>query len=425
MQDDDIYHSRRKYERWLDKLDELTDIPPSRGSGQSCQRKYVCKIPANLEHFRRLATIMETRDTSFVRRLRLCQTLLFIVHHTEKDLSECDRNDIDYLVRQAHQTYKTRKSKEDFLRDLKFLWRQMFPEVDEQGRPDSTLTPYVVRHIRSQVDRSRERLSQDRLTWQEYEQLVSYFSNDLQMQAYLTLAVESLGRPQELCLRTIGDLELYENYAKIWVSSRGKEGVKPLQCIDSYPYLLKWLACHPAPKQEEAYLFLAGRQIDNPLKPNLIARKLRRACQALGLKKRVTAYSMKRNGITYSRLRGDADVEIQHRAGWRTSRQLHTYDQSTAEDAFQRELVKRGLVVEASGGDKAGRKRLCVCGERVGFADHLCPRCSRPVDPQARKREIQAEKEIKGALRLAIDDPDLSFREIVAKLRESRKDEIE
>ncbi len=38
------------------------------------------------------------------------------------------------------------------------------------------------------------------------------------------------------------DVELHDNYAKVYLSEHGKEGVHGfLRCIDSFPYLVRWL----------------------------------------------------------------------------------------------------------------------------------------------------------------------------------------
>ena len=45
-------------------------------------------------------------------------------------------------------------------------------------------------------DKSKQRLRRDKLSWEEFEKLVDYFSNDPRIQAYLTLV------RQDRCLTT-------------------------------------------------------------------------------------------------------------------------------------------------------------------------------------------------------------------------------
>ena len=47
------------------------------------------------------------------------------------------------------------------------------------------------------------------------------------------------------------DIELFDNYAKVHISEHGKEGIGLLQCIDSYPHVIRWLDKHPLRKDPD------------------------------------------------------------------------------------------------------------------------------------------------------------------------------
>lgn len=414
MAEDDIYHNKRNYERFIANLEQLKGIPKEK-SKKGKTRKYYCKNPINIAYFTKFIKKFETNDTSYIRRLRLLRVLLTITHITKKDLCECNRDDIDNIVVFGHTVNKSIKSKKDFIKDLKHIWKYLFPEKDEKGRIDETLTPYVVRHISSKIDKSREKLRDDRLLLDEIERLMNYFSNNPQMQFYLSLSMESLGRPQEICYRKIKDLELYENYAKLYVSSHGKEGTKVLQVIDSYPYLLKWIEVHPYKNDKNAFLFLSNGK-DRQLTPLNINKKLRLACKKLGIDKRITAYSLKRNGITFSRLRGDSDVEIQHRAGWSSTKQIKTYDLSNNEDYFKKELAKRGLIKDDAYKEFLPTTKQCICGAITGFSDKICNKCKRIIDKDEIKRRIKTEKEIIKVIEIMKDRYPNEFKDVMQEV---------
>ncbi|MBS3124840.1 tyrosine-type recombinase/integrase [Candidatus Woesearchaeota archaeon] len=330
---------------------------------------------------------------SYVRRLRLLQDLKIVVHFTEKDLKELAREDIDQIVARVN-TSQSSESASDFKTHLKIIWKLILPETDEKNRPDESITPYVVRHLKSYIDKSRQKRRIDKLSWEEFERIVTFFSDKPCIQAYLMLALESLGRPQELLWRKIKDVELYDNYAKIYLSSHGKEGIGILQCIDSYAYLTSWLNEHPFRKNPDAFLFVnsKGDQYSN----FAINKHMRIACEKLQINKPITCYSLKRNGVTLRRLRGDTDVEIQRAARWSSTKQLKTYDLSDQDDAFKLELVKRGLIEPEHGFEHLKPKtRPCVhCGALNKFTDVTCNHCNRPLD---RKRilELQREDELR------------------------------
>lgn len=388
MPENDIYNSKEGYEKFISNFDSL--LNPPIGEYKIGKRKYYCKNPVNLNYFKALTKIFDQKDNSYIRRLRLFRTLLIIVYTTDKDLGKCEREDINDIVAFSHTVNKSIKTKEDFVKDIKYLWKTLFPEKDERGRIDETLTPYAVRHLTRKIEKSQQKLRNDRLNIEEFENIVSFFDNDPEMQFYLTLSFESLGRPQEILYTRIGDLEINDSYAKIYISSHGKEGTKFLQCIDSYPYLIKWYEKHPFKSDKSAFLFFCKTK-DRQMTPCNMNKKIKLALNKLGIDKRITPYSIKRNGVTFARLRGDSDVDIQHRAGWTSTKQIRTYDMSNAEDSYKKELAKRGLIKESEYEKFSPKTKQCLCGNTVGFSDRICPKCKRLLDQTIIKAGFESE----------------------------------
>ncbi|MEA2037549.1 MAG: hypothetical protein U9O94_08620 [Nanoarchaeota archaeon] len=266
MAENDIYNSEKRYEFFRENFRYLMGSQDETEKVDNSKCKYYCRNSKNVDYFERMFEVYETKDLSYVRRIRLNMTFKLILAGTEKDLSsidsEEDRREVDKIFAFMHQHYKSPKSKSDFIRDLKHIWKILFPEKDERGRTDETLVPYVVRHLNAKMDKSKEKRKKDKLTFEEFEKLVRYFGNDAQMQFYLMFANESLVRPQEACYLRIGDVELFDNYGKIYLSEHGKEGIRGfLRCIDSFPYLTEWLKKHPYKVDKDAFLFvMEGRK---------------------------------------------------------------------------------------------------------------------------------------------------------------------
>ncbi|HSG32811.1 MAG TPA: site-specific integrase, partial [Thermodesulfobacteriota bacterium] len=255
------------------------------------------------------------------------------------------------------------------------------------------IVPYPVRHLKSKdVDRSLEKRRNDKLTVEEFEKVVQAFSQDVRLQAFLTLSFESLGRPQEILFTKIKDVELSDNYGKIWISEHGKEGTGFLEVIDSYPYVAEWLNDHPLKNNPEAFFFLNlgshGRY--EQLKPHTINKHLRNKLKALRINKPVTCYSLKRSGVTYRRLRGDSDLQIQHTARWTSTKQLKSYDLSQHDDTFKLELIKRGIIQEKASKNLKILSNKCMFCETVnGIGISNCKTCKRPLDRKKIADEIQ------------------------------------
>lgn len=393
MAEDDIYGNKKKYENFVADFRNLVTT-----AGNDRRIKYVCKHKPNLECFVKLFAHFGARDLSFIRRLRIIQCMKFACSFFDKDLAACDRDDIDALMAQMHQVYNTPKSKETFIRELKLIWKILFPEKDEKGRPDNALVPYAVRHISSKIDKSRQKMRKDKLSLEEFERLVGYFGKDPRIQAFITLSLESLARPQELLYVKIGNVELFDNYAKIYISEHGKEGTGLVQCIDSYPYLAKWLSIHPNKSNKDSFLFVNTGKTNTlrQLRPENVNKFIHVACKNLGISKPVTCYSLKRNGVTIRRLRGESDMEIQHAARWTSTSQLKTYDLSSQDEAFKKELQRRGLLSSVPGESEVLSSRTCTfCNAKAGFDEALCPNCKRPLDRQVIVEEIkQKDQEI-------------------------------
>jgi hypothetical protein len=144
MADNDIYDSRSKFEKFKLKLKDY--LQPPTGA-----RKTQIKNPTNLKYFKKLYIKLESKDTSYLRRLRLCQCLLLICHGVKKDLEKANREDIDKLLSFSHKRNKTPVSKQDFVKQVKFLWKLLLPEKDRYGRDDETIVPYPVRHLTSNL----------------------------------------------------------------------------------------------------------------------------------------------------------------------------------------------------------------------------------------------------------------------------------
>lgn len=394
MAENDIYNNEGKYLNFKQNLAIFSQKPSERAYKDKFRSKYYCKNKANLNHFKALFKRFEAKDLSYIRRNRLLGSMKLICHASEKNLKDLKREDIDQIVAFMHTAYKSPKSKSDFIKDIKYLWKLLFPEKDEKGRLDETIVPYPVRHLSPKIDKSREKRKNDRLTFEEFEGIVDYFSYDPRMQFYLMLSLESLGRPQEILYTRLKDIELYDNYAKIYISEHGKEGTGFMQVIDSYPYLIKWLGKHPKKKDQDSFIFINTcndkKNYGKQLCPKNINKMLKLACKHLKISKPITAYSLKRNGVTFRRIRGDSDVEIQHVARWTSTKQLKTYDHSEQEDALKIALVKKGLLKDEAYKQYEPKVKECLfCNHRNPFNIEICDNCKRPLD---RDKILQLEK---------------------------------
>lgn len=419
MAENDIYNSEKRYEDLKENLSHYTVPPRPDENG----RKYWIKNPVNLKYFLKLFTKLEARDVSYIRRLRLWRSMLILNHVVDKDLATIGREEIDQTMAFSHKIHRSVETKRTFPLDLKFIWKQMFPEKDERGQIDETLTPYVVRHLSGKVDRSRQKLKSDKFSLDEFEKLVQGFADEPRMQAILTISLESLARPQELLYRKIKDVEMHDNYAKIYITSHGKEGTGFLRVMDSYFYLSQWINKHPLKNDPNAYLFIntGKRNRHEQMTPKAANKLIRMRSQKIGIQKPITLYSLKRNGVTMMRLGGKSDLEIQHTARWTSTKQLKTYDLSNQEESFMQELVKRGKIpAEGRYKDFAPKTKSCIfCGMENGLAETTCATCKRPLNREViEKQEHEKDKEMSEMKQRMekVENKETTFLSILKKL---------
>lgn len=393
MVEDDIYQSKKRYEAFIKNINRLTTKP--RKNDKS--KKYYCKNKVNISHYSRLIKYFDTKDLSYVKRLRLLNTFKIVTFVIEKDLKDLEREDINEIIIFVNSKY-SQKSKCDFIKDLKYIWRNLFPEKDEKGRIDETITPYAVRHLVAKTDISREKRRKDKFTFEEFEKIVNFFNADPRIQCYLTLAFETLGRPQEILYTRLRDIQMFDNYAKISISEHGKEGIGYLYALDSFPYLVKWLQQHPKTDGEDSFLFINLCGKVGQLTPFNITKKLRLACKHLGISRPITSYSLKRNGVTYRRLMGDSDVEIQKIARWKSNKVLKNYDLSDSDDILKIQLVKKGLIKDdkLKNFEPKGQPKKCLfCETNNGFNESFCNNCKRPLNRSAITKQFNEYEELK------------------------------
>ena len=107
-------------------------------------------------------------------------------------------------------------------------------------------------------------------------------------------------------------------------------------------------------------------------------------------------------------------MEIQHTAGWTSSRPMKRYDLSTQEDVFRIALEKRGLIPAENDRTDMRAKKCRFCNSISGFSDSICRGCKRPLD---RKQIVEELKTGEQADDLRVQVKELT--EQVEKIKEA------
>src|SRR3989344_5233883 len=140
MADDDIYGNKARYHRFLASLE-------ARVSGEGLDEKsfYRIRNPANIRYFHKLVPVFEAKDISYIHRIRQLSDLLMAAHACEKDFADVTREDMDRIVAFMHGRYISAKSKHDFIKHMRYLWKMLFPVKDGQGYIEDKVYPQAVK----------------------------------------------------------------------------------------------------------------------------------------------------------------------------------------------------------------------------------------------------------------------------------------
>ncbi len=103
MAEDDIYGNKAIYENFKKNIHEIC-LSNEVVNTRFRHRIYYCKNHENLKYFTKLINYFENLDLSYIRRIRILRALTFISNFVTKDLSECEREDIDLLLPEIHKT---------------------------------------------------------------------------------------------------------------------------------------------------------------------------------------------------------------------------------------------------------------------------------------------------------------------------------
>jgi len=187
---------------------------------------------------------------------------------------------------------------------------------------------------------------------------------------------------------------------------------------------VKWYNQHPLKNDPNAFFFinLGNLKRYGQLTPININKHIKEKLKVIGINKPVTCYSLKRSGVTYRRLRGDSDVQIQHTARWKSTKQLNTYDFSQHDETFKIELAKRGIVKDKKYKHYQTTTKKCTfCDTINGIADSICNGCKRPLD----RKKIVAEMESKDDKINQLEKQIANVAVMVSQLQKQDKPELE
>ena len=246
----------------------------------------------------------------------------------------------------------------------------------------------------------------DMLDWNEDVVPMIEETHNTRDAALIAVAWDSGARAFELLGTTVGDVSDHAQGLTIRVD--GKTGERSITLMPSVPHLNRWLADHPARKDDEAPLW---SKLKTPEEPTYqMHRKiLRDAAERAGISKPVTFRNFRKSSAAYLASRGMNQAHIEQHHGWKHGSNVASrYIRVFSEDADKQLAAVHGADVEVEEPDPIAPVDCPRCGKENPRDEAACVFCGQALEPGAAERIEENQREVrKAVLEFANDHPSL------------------
>lgn len=218
----------------------------------------------------------------------------------KKDFGRLDKKDIQEVLNNVENEEWAAKTKKNFRLTLKVFYRWL--EGEENFAPNEY--PDRVKFITTTIPkRERKEISfVDIVSREEIIKMVQQSLNPMH-RAFLWVAFESGGRPEELLNMTSGSIKFDNNGAIVYL--KGAKSRRPVRLISATEPLREWLRKHPLNKEDDFPIWVTqfnkkrGRsQLWTKLGSAGANKIVKVSASRCGMRRRLTLYSLRRGRAT-------------------------------------------------------------------------------------------------------------------------------
>lgn len=248
----------------------------------------------------------------------------------------------------------------------------------------------------------------DMLEWDEAKKMADQGTQNSRDAAIITVSHELGPRGEEMHEIQMGQVQDADNGLQIVLD--GKQGEHSVTLINCGPYLQKWLAEHPAPDDDEAYLWC---NLDDPYDNasyQTFLERFKKAGERAGIDKPVTPTNFRKSNTYWLAKQGASESLINDRQGRKkTSDHARRYLAEFGPENENKQYAElQGLDVET---EKSVDRtpRVCPrCDKETPRDERFCMWCHQALDPGAvselEEKESEQRREL---LRIAKENPEL------------------
>lgn len=248
----------------------------------------------------------------------------------------------------------------------------------------------------------------DMLEWEEAERMAKQGTKNSRDAALVTVSYELGPRGEEMHTCKIGQVQDADNGIQIVLD--GKQGEHSVTIINSVPYLQKWLSDHPAPDDDDAYLWCNLDDAYDNASYQTFLERFKKAGNRADIDKPVTPTNFRKSNTYWLANQGASESLINDRQGrTKTSDHARRYlAEFGPENENNQYADLQGLDVETEK-TKDRTPRTCPrCGKQTPRNEPFCVWCHQAMEPEAVKElEEQEEEQRRELLRIAKENPEL------------------
>lgn len=248
----------------------------------------------------------------------------------------------------------------------------------------------------------------DMLDWDEAKKMADEGTKNSRDAALIAVSHELGPRGEEMHEARIDQIQDADNGLQIVLD--GKQGEHSVTLINSGPYLQKWLADHPASRDDEAYLWCnLDEPYDNASYQTFLQR-FKDAGERAGIDKPVTPTNFRKSNTYWLAKQGANESLINERQGrTKTSDHARRYLAEFGPENENKQYAElQGLEVETEKTKDRTPLTCPRCDKETPRDEPFCVWCHQAMEPNAvsdlEKEESEQRREL---LRIAKENPEL------------------
>jgi integrase len=309
---------------------------------------------------------------SSLRIYRCISALLQAKKIIRKPFRECAREDIEHYINYMEDNGFRLTTQTLHKSIVKLFFKVMYG--NNEYYPDAV--KWVKLKASKDKQREEEQLSYDQFLTEDEIKLLIDTANTIQRKAFIAVAYETGGRPEELLNIRLKDIMFDNKGAKVIL--RGKTVERVTRVIAYVPLLKQWLSVHPFKNDPNAYLWLSESSNSKwkPIGLKGAERMFVDIMKRAGINKRPRLYILRHSRATHL---ANKLTEAQMCAyfGWQlgtkvVQRYIHLAGVKT-DDAL---LELAGVKVDKDNDSSPLKVRYCKrCNEMLSPNHEFCIRC--------------------------------------------------